>query len=77
MKENIKFELNDIETQRALLFMKEHDHRYDLKKDGKLSFSTLGMQFTYIITPGGLGDCVTIKCNYCDESRVITDIDSW
>lgn len=75
--DNIVFELGKVETQRARDFIKKHNHRDDFKREGKLAFSTLGMQFTYTITPGGLGPLVSIKCNKCGESQDITDTEDW
>ena len=40
-------------------------------------FSTTGGQFTYLITPTGLGDCVSIRCNACGEIKDITDFENW
>lgn len=74
---NIRFELNDTESERARDFMKEHNHREDFKRQGKMLFSALGMQFTYKITPGGLGPVVGIRCNECGEAKEITDTNSW
>ena len=71
------FELTENETKAAAEFRKEHSHKEELEADGKLAFSTLGMQFTYEITPGGLGNGIVIKCNYCGETKDITDIDNW
>jgi len=74
---NIRFALDDVETERALAFMKKHAHKEELKSQGKLAFTTLGQQFTYEFTPGGLGSGVVIKCNICGESENITNIDNW
>ena len=71
------FELDEEETKAAKVFREKHNHNDELRKQGKLAFSTLGQQFTYTITPGGLGSCVTIKCNYCGEEEDITDIENW
>ena len=65
------------ETKRAREFIKKHDHSEEFKAAGKMGFSTLGMQFTYTITPGGFGPLVSIKCNHCGESEDITDSDNW
>lgn len=43
---------------------------------GKAFFSTTGGQYTFIITPTGLGNVVRIKCNVCDTIEDITD-DNW
>lgn len=40
-------------------------------------FSTTGGQFTYLITPTGLGDCISIRCNACGEIKDITDSENW
>jgi ssDNA-binding Zn-finger/Zn-ribbon topoisomerase 1 len=71
------FELDEKETKAAKAFREKHNHNDELIKQGKLAFSTLGQQFTYTITPGGLGSCVTIKCDYCSEEEDITDIENW
>lgn len=75
--ENIEFKLNEKETQRSIKFIENHNHTDEFRKQGKLGFSTLGQQFSYIITPGGLGNSVTIKCNHCKQEENITDIDCW
>lgn len=74
---NLNFALTKIETERAINFIEKHNHSEEFKKQGKLGFSTMGMQFTYIITPGGLGNSVSIKCNHCDQQEDISDIDNW
>lgn len=40
-------------------------------------FSTTGGQFTYLITPTGLGNCISIRCNVCGDIKDITDSDIW
>lgn len=74
---NIRFTFDDIETKAAREFIKKHNHHEEFIKRGKMDFSTLGMQFTYEITPGGIGDAVSIKCNHCHESEDITNSDNW
>ena len=74
---NKRFELDEVETQNAKDFIKEHDHSEEFRKIGKFCFSTLGQQFTYKITPGGLGNSVEIICNHCKEHKSITNIDNW
>lgn len=74
---NKRFELDDVETTRAKEFIKKHDHIEEFRKMGKFGFSTLGQQFTYKITPGGLGNSVSIICNHCKEHESITNIDNW
>lgn len=75
--QNLMFELTEKETEYATAFIAEHSHKDEFKKENKLQFSTLGQQFTYEITPGGLGNCVTIKCNYCGAKKEITDFYNW
>lgn len=74
---SIIFKLDEIESERARKFIEMHDHTVDFKKENKLSFSTLGQQFTYKITPGGLGSLISIKCNCCGEEKDITNIKNW
>lgn len=74
---NMRFELDEVETSRAKEFIKEHNHIEEFRKMGKFGFSTLGQQFTYKITPGGLGNSTEIICNYCKEQKGITNIDNW
>ena len=71
------FELNEVETERAKAFIEKHNHIEEFKAEGKMGFTALGHQFTYTITPGGFGPLVSIKCNYCGESKEITDVDNW
>lgn len=73
----ICFDLSEEETKKARKFMQKHNHREDFKKEGKICFSTLGQQFTYTVTPGGLGPVTTIKCNQCGEKEDVTDYESW
>lgn len=44
---------------------------------GKKFFSTTGGQYSYIITPTGLGPCVEVRCNACNETKDITNCDNW
>lgn len=74
---NMRFELDEVETSRAKEFIKEHNHIEEFRKMGKFGFSTLGQQFTYKITPGGLGNNTEIICNHCKEHKGITNIDNW
>ena len=72
-KTNLVFELTDNETKAAMEFKNAHRHKEEFAEQGKTFFSALGQQFTYEITPGGLGHCVSIKCNECGETKDITD----
>jgi hypothetical protein len=40
-------------------------------------FSSTGGGFSYIVTPTGIGNCITIRCNSCGEEKDITDTSSW
>ena len=73
----MEFRLTDAEERAAKEFIKEHNHQAEFFAMGKAGFSALGMQFTYMITPGSLGNGVVIKCNHCGESKVITDTTNW
>lgn len=72
----IKFTLNETESQSAEEFIKEHKNCCK-EKLGKEFFSSTGGGFTYIITPTGLGFCISIRCNSCGEIKDITDSESW
>jgi len=74
---NIRFTLDEVETERARKFKEKHDHSAEFRAQGKLAFSTLGQQFTYEIIPGGLGNSVIIKCNHCGETEDITNTENW
>lgn len=74
---NLRFELSDEETESAKEFRKAHQHKEEFAEQGKTFFSAMGQQFTYEITPGGLGHCVSIKCNECGETKDITDSKGW
>lgn len=71
------FELTEEETKRAAEFRNKHSHEEEFRAQGKITFTALGQQFTYTITPGGLGSDVTIKCNHCGETKNITNVDNW
>lgn len=73
----IYFELSGKSYEEAQEFIKEHDHSEEFKAQGKMGFSTLGQQFSYIFTPGGLGDSIEIRCNHCGENKDITDTENW
>lgn len=72
----IKFTLNEVESQAAEGFINEHKNCCK-EKSGKEVFSSIGGGFTYIITPTGLGSCISIRCNSCGEVKDITDSESW
>lgn len=73
---NIRFELDEVETERARKFKKKHNHTAEIKAQENLDFTPIGQQFTYEITPGYLGISVIIRCNHCGEKENITNSDS-
>ena len=70
------FRLNEKEAQNANDFMKEHKNCCK-EKLGKPFFSSTGGQFSYTITPTGLGLGISIKCNACGEQKDITNSEDW
>lgn len=72
----IKFTLNEVESEAAESFIKKHKNCCK-EKLGKEFFSSTGGGFTYLITPTGLGLCVSIRCNSCGQIKDITDSESW
>lgn len=74
---NIRFVLDAVETKAARGFINKHNHREEFRNQDKIDFSTIGMQFTYEIISGYLGNSVIIKCNYCGEKEDITNSDNW
>ena len=71
-KTNIVFELTDNETKAVMEFKNAHRHIKD-PEQSKTFLSAMKQQFTYEITPGELGHCISIKCNECGETKDITD----
>ena len=61
------FKLNKVEGTKARMFQDRHGHPE--KKDGK--------GFSFIFSPVGLGDKITIRCNLCEEEKDITDYKVW
>ena len=66
------FKLTEKETEACDMFIKKHKSCCQDRP-----FSTLGMQFSYIICPGGLGHTVEIVCNECEEKENVTSISDW
>lgn len=76
-EKRMTFELSEKETAKAEAFMEKHSHAKELAAQGRVSFSALGQQFTFIITPGGLGPMTTVKCNFCGEEENVTCTEDW
>lgn len=70
-----KITFTEKEKERIEQFMLQHKNcvQYYL---GKSFFSTTGGQYTFIITPTGLGNIVQVRCNICDKIEDVTD-DNW
>ena len=66
----MKFELDDLEEERAKEFREKH-------KDCYVPHTTISGQFSYIFTPTGIGYGVSIRCEICGESEDITNYDNW
>lgn len=71
----IVFELDQDTTDSIREFIKEHDHRSEF--GNKIGLTALGQQFTYHITPGGLGPTVVIECNHCHKKKDVTGVEKW
>lgn len=73
----IKFELSEVESQRALDWMEEHSKVCPVSFE-KGNLPAAGEHYYYRILPTGLGCCVSIGCIYCkDAHKDITDFDNW
>ena len=60
--------------------LKEFYHKHkncSMKHLGKPFFSTTGGQYTFLITPTGLGNVIQVQCNACKEIKDITDVSNW
>lgn len=69
-----KFELNDVEEERAKAFKEKH--KACRPKNNNDMFPQFA-PYSYIFTPTGIASCVKIVCPYCGEKEDISDIDSW
>lgn len=67
---DIKFELNEKETEAANNFLKKHRHP-DVYK------GAIGGHIAYSFIPTSIGDAIDICCSICGEQENITDYDSW
>lgn len=72
--DNIVFTENERESIESFY----HKHKNCcVKYLGKSFFSTTGGQYTFLITPTGLGNVIQVRCNVCEEVEDITDISNW
>lgn len=69
---NKTFTLTENETLACEEFKKKHK-----KCSPNRPFTAMGMQFSYIITPGSIGEDIAIRCNACGEEKSCTDYDIW
>lgn len=65
-----KFELNEVEAERAEKFEEAHSHP-DVRK------GAIGGHIEYRFTPTSIGDAVSIHCSICDAEENITDYGRW
>lgn len=72
----LRFRVNANETIGINEFLEEHRN---CCRDylGKEFFSTTGGNFSYIITPTGLGNIIEVRCNSCGCIKDITDSSDW
>ena len=66
----MKFELNEVETERAEAFQEKHRHPEVYK-------GAIGGHLNYIFTPTSIGDACSIHCTICDAEENITDYSHW
>jgi len=66
--ENIVFELNDVESERARAFVKKHD---------SCPSRSMGEKIVVSFMPSSLGDLVNICCCACGVREDITDTDKF
>lgn len=74
---NVSFEFSESESKKIREFQEQHAHAEEFRKMGKIAFSALGQQFTYTITPGGLGPVIKVKCNFCKAEQDCTCPEEW
>lgn len=67
---NLKFDNKEEKAYKE--FIKKHKNCCEMFL-GKPFFSTTGGQFTFIITPTGLGNIINVKCNACGKIQDITN----
>lgn len=63
------FELSEEEKKLSDEFYLEHKNH--------IKRTTAGEWCTYLITPTGIGTCLSIKCNFCNKTKNITDYSDW
>lgn len=66
------FSLNDKESANATAWIEQHE------KDHVVNYSgAIGGRWSYIFTPTSIGRMAKIRCNACNESKDITDLDDF
>lgn len=63
--DNIKFELNELESKRAREFAKRHENCHE---------DSAGLKLRLIIVPTRLGDIIDMNCMGCGSQESITDM---
>ena len=67
------FTLTDEQQKKVDEFKDKHSDCYD-----KMSTSTDGKHhISYIVTPGGVGTTISVRCNHCGEIMDITEYNKW
>ena len=70
------FTLDEIETLRYHKFLENH-HNCQVDKNGKSKFGAIGGGISVELTPTGIGNSITCKCEGCHKYANITNYDSW
>lgn len=71
----MKFELSEKELENYYKWLQCHLKE---KHDGKWPYAgAAGGSISFIFTPTGLGDCISVQCNHCNEIKSITDFEAW
>jgi len=67
------FKLTDGQEELVKKFKADHSHCAKEMPSG-----TDGTyQFSYIVTPGGVGTTISIRCNHCKKIQDITEYNNW
>ena len=56
---------------------KNNLNKFHIKHNKCKSNLAIGVRFTYLITPSGLGTFVSVRCNICNDIKNINDFEDW
>lgn len=73
---NLKFELNEKETQNFEKCLKEHECIHPDRKSARKACGIDGAALTISFTMTTLGNVIKVKCNACGKEEDITDYES-